>query len=64
LGGDEGQLEICTSRGVSASLLMQGNHNDLELEVDVTSTPYVRVQLRRAEDDSMMALTNPIYIED
>ena len=64
LGGDEGQLEICTSSGVSASLLMQGNHNDLELEVDVTSTPYVRVQLRRAEDDSMMALTNPIYIED
>jgi hypothetical protein len=43
---------------------MKGNRNDLELEVDVKSTPYVRVQLRRAEDNSMMALTNPIYIED
>jgi len=64
LGGDERQLEICTSRGVSSSLLMKGNRNDLELEVDVASTPYVRVQLRRAEDNSMVALTNPIYIED
>jgi len=62
--GDEGQLEICTARGVSTSLTLTGDHTELELDVDVTDTPYVRVQLRCVEDNSMLALTNPIYIED
>ncbi|MBA3870053.1 MAG: PHP domain-containing protein [Anaerolineae bacterium] len=64
LRGDGGQLEVCTAKGVSESILITGNQTKLELEVDIKDTSYVRVQLRRLEDNSMLVLSNPIYLDD
>jgi hypothetical protein len=63
LGGSKGQLEVCTAQGVAISRLMTDDHAHLQLEIDVMDTPYVRVQLRDPDNHTMLALTNPIYLD-
>jgi hypothetical protein len=61
--GNEGLLEICTAQGITTSQRITEHQTHLELDVDVTDTPYVRAQLRDAKNNFMLALTNPIYVE-
>jgi len=58
-----GRLEVCTAQGVATSILITDNSSRLEFETDITDSPYVRIQLRDAENNTMLALTNPIYID-
>jgi predicted metal-dependent phosphoesterase TrpH len=62
--GSGEQLELRTAAGCVHSEMVTGDNYDIEIEVDVSSTPYVRAQLvnDREQARPVQALTNPIYL--
>ncbi len=62
--GDGAQLEVWTSARQVAAQMVAGSASTYHFDVDVAGTPYVRAQLRDLKTRSMLAITNPIYLDD
>lgn len=64
IDGDGAQLETWTSAGQVATQIVAGADATYTFEIDVAATPYVRAQLRDVNSQFMLAVTNPIYLDD
>lgn len=62
VGGAGATLEL-HMRGSVERMRIEGDYAQLERWVDVSDSPYVRVQLVAADGRTMRALTNPIYLD-
>ena len=63
-GGEASELELHTAAGCILRETVPASDHNVNVQVDVSATPYVRAQLvdRREQTPLVRALTNPIYI--
>ncbi len=63
VGGAGTELELWTAKGQAARRVVVDADATFALDLDVSATPYVRAQIRDPQTGSMLAVSNPIYLD-